>query len=90
MVELVKITEKDGQQVVSARELYLFLGLDKSNWSRWYKKNIVDNEFAIENVDYQGFVFETNGNNVQDFALTIDFAKKLSMMTKSEQGEKAR
>ena len=90
MKDLIKITEKDGQQVVSARELYLFLGLDKSNWSRWYKKNIVDNEFAIENIDYQGFVFQTNGNNVQDFALTIDFAKKLSMMTKSEQGEKAR
>ena len=54
MQELIKITEKEGQQLVSARELYLGLGLNKSNWSRWYPTNIINNEFFKENVDYTG------------------------------------
>ena len=34
MVELIKITERNGKSVVSAKELYDFLGYDKSQWSR--------------------------------------------------------
>ena len=90
MSDLIKIVENNGNKAVSARELYEFLGFDKSNWSRWLKKNISDNDFAIENVDYVGFVTMTNGNETQDFALSIDFAKKLSMMAKTEKGEQAR
>jgi phage anti-repressor protein len=38
MEELIRInTNPAGEQVVSARELYLALGYDKSNWTRWYK-----------------------------------------------------
>ena len=40
MEELIKVTEKNGEQLVSARELYEFLELDKSNWSRWAKKTL--------------------------------------------------
>lgn len=40
MKELIKITENEqGQKLVSARDLYLGLGLDKSNWKRWSVKN---------------------------------------------------
>ena len=66
-------------ETVSARELYEQLGLDKSNWSRWSKSNIVDNPFAVENSDYVGFVIMTNGNETTDFAVTIDLAKKLAI-----------
>lgn len=49
MKELIKInTNEEGKQLVSARELYLGLGLNKSNWSRWYPTNITKNDFFIK------------------------------------------
>lgn len=70
-------------ETVNARELYDALGLDKSNWSRWAKQNIVNNPFAVENGDYLGFVIMTNGNETTDYALVLDFAKKLAMQVKT-------
>lgn len=90
MNELIKIVETNGKQVVSARELYERLGYNMTAWSRWYKKNITGNQFAIENQDYVGFDIMSSGNNVQDFALSIDFAKRLSMMARTETGEQIR
>jgi len=87
-MELIKInTNEQGTQVISANELYLFLGYDASNWVKWYKKNILDNEFAIENEDFTELVLSTR---TKDFALSIDFAKKLAMMSRTEKGEQAR
>ena len=84
MEQLIKVqANENGQQVVSAREFYDYLGYDKSQWSRWYRKNILDNEFAIENADYQGFDTMSNGNETKDFAITVDFAKRLAMMARS-------
>lgn len=90
MNELVKITERNGNQVVSARELYEFLGLNLTHWKRWYKKNIIENAFAIERQDWEGFAMMANGNETQDFALSIDFAKRLSMLARTEKGEQIR
>ena len=92
MQELIKISHesKTGKESVSARELYEFLGLDKSNYSRWSKQNIEENEFAEKGEDYQGFVIVTNGNETRDYALSIKFAKKLAMQAKTEKGEQAR
>ncbi len=90
-MELIKIQENDkGQKVVSARDLYLFLGYDKSQWSRWFKKNIIENQFAFENQDWVGFDIVSNGNETTDFALTLDFAKRISMMARTEKGEEVR
>ena len=90
MQELIKITEQNGNQAVSARELYEFLGYNKAVWARWYQKNILENEFAFENIDYQTFNITLNGNETKDFALSIDFAKKLSMKANTARGEEAR
>ena len=94
MQELIKITESPGgKQVVSARELYEFLGLDKSHWLRWCEKNITKNEFALQNVDYQVFAMmaKTQGGRPSvDFSITIDFAKRLAMMSRTEKGEEVR
>lgn len=90
MNELIRITENNGKQAVSARELYERLGYNLAAWSRWYKKNITGNQFAIEGQDYIGFNTMLNGNNVQDFALSLDFAKRLSMMARTEIGEQIR
>ena len=52
MNELIKVEiNENDEQVVNAKELYDFLGFDKSQWSRWYKTNILDDELFIENID---------------------------------------
>lgn len=90
MAELIKVTEKDGRQVVSARELYTQLGLANGQFSRWAKSNILDNPFAVENEDWAGFDIDVEGNKVADYALIISFAKKIAMMSKTETGNKIR
>lgn len=91
MNELIKITETNGKNAVSARELYEKLGYDLSQWPRWYKKNITNNKFAMEDVDYQTLRLNVDkGRPSSDFALSIDFAKKLSMLARTEAGEKIR
>lgn len=90
-MELIKIQENDkGQKLVSAKDLYLFLGYDKSQWSRWYKKNIIENQFCFENEDWVSIDIVSNGNETKDFVLTLDFAKRISMMAKTEKGEEVR
>lgn len=90
MNQLIRITEQNGKKAVSARELYEFLGYSKAAWKRWYTNNILENPYAEENIEWVGFNIMLNGNETQDFALSIKFAKKLSMMAKTEKGEQAR
>ena len=89
--ELIKITtNKDGKQLVSARELYLGLGLNKTQWSRWSKSNIKENEFFTENIDWIGVRHNVEGNLVQDFVITLEFAKHLAMMARTEKSHEYR
>lgn len=90
MEDLIKISQNKGKKTVSAKELYDFLGLAKSQWKRWFKRNIIENPFALESVDWIGFDIVSNGNTTSDFAISLDLAKKLSMMAKTEKGEEAR
>lgn len=91
MQELIKINvNEEGQQLVSARELYLGLGLNKAHWVRWYEKNIQSNDFFEENKDWTGFTIVVNGNNVQDFAISIEFAKHIAMMARTEKSHRYR
>ena len=95
MQELIKIShdKATGNESVSARELYDFLGLDKTHYPRWIKTNLLENEFAEKGSDYEIIAFVANGNSgrpVDDYALSIKFAKKLSMKAPTERGEKAR
>ena len=80
--------------MTTARKLYEFLELAKGQFSRWAKTNITENPFAEENVDYWAFVINDernfNPNPTQDFKLTANFAKKLSMQGKTERAEQAR
>lgn len=88
--EFPELLESDGKYIDSLRKLYLKLGLDKSNWSRWIKKNVLNNEFFTENKDWWGFVIMTNGNKVDDFKVTIEMAKHLCMMTRTEKSHEIR
>lgn len=91
MEELIKISfNENGERVVSAKELYLKLGYDLSQWSRWYKKNIEDNDFAVEFQDWVRLDIVSNGNPTKDFAICLDFAKRICMMARTAKGEECR
>lgn len=91
MNELIKIkTNEEGKQLVSARELYLGLGLNKAVWSRWYKKNITEKEFFSENIDWIRVQHDVEGNEVQDFVISLDFAKHIAMMARTEKSHEYR
>lgn len=74
----------------TARALYEFLDMPATNFARWAKTNIENNEFYEENKDYWGFFMMKNGNNCKDYRLTTDFAKHLCMESHSSKGKIAR
>ncbi len=82
----------DENGMTTARKLYDFLGMDTSHYSRWFKSNIENNQFAEENVDYFPFTIngECGGQASQDAKLTASFAKKISIQGKTEKAEQAR
>ena len=86
-MELIKI-DTDGK--ITARELYEFLELAPTQFSRWAKSNIEQDEFYAKGADWQGFDIMSSGNNIKDYRLTIDFAKHLCMLSRSARGKQAR
>lgn len=91
LIEIEVVKNSKGEKVVtSARELYLGLGLSKAVWKRWYDKNIVNNEYFKENIDWVGFNIMLNGNETQDFEISLDFAKHIVMMARTEKSHKYR
>ena len=85
----------DENGMTTASNLYEFLELDSSHFSRWCNKNIVKNKFATKNEDYiilaiHGENSKNSGRYKTDYKITSDFAKKLSMTGNSERHEQAR
>lgn len=91
-IEIALGIDEDG--MTTARKLYAFLEMDSKNYSRWCKRNITENEFAEENVDYFHSSLmkseQGRGNFAEDYKLSASFAKKLSMQSKTAKGEQAR
>lgn len=94
MNELIKISSnKNDEQVVSARELHKGLGL-KKRFSVWWEQN---SKLLIEHEDFMGVPGGTpitNGNGrtqiLDDYFLTIDTAKHLAMQSQTEKGREYR
>ena len=80
----------DGEGKTTARKLYEFLNLSKGQFARWAKTNILENTFAENGVDFEGFDINVEGNVTKDYKLTASFAKKLAMSCQNERGEQAR
>lgn len=80
----------DENGMTTARKLYEFLELASSQFARWAKQNIENNEFYEENKDWWGFDIVSSGNKCKDYRLTTDFAKHLSMESHSSKGKIAR
>lgn len=90
--QLIKVTVKGDQQLVSARELHNKLEV-KTRFSLWVKQNF---KHFRENVDFSSVVTTTQQNQyggikeLQDYALTIEMAKHLAMMSGTEKGYQVR
>lgn len=93
-MNLIEIkTGERGFPVVSARALYDFLGFANSQWSRWSKKNIVSNPYAKQDEDWEELDIMSSATNkatIKDYAIGLDFAKRLSMLAPTEKGEEIR
>ena len=93
MNELISIsTGEQGSPVVSARELHSFFEV-KTEFAKWSKRMF---EYGFtEGVDYTQ-VFVKNDENPNggrpmiDYALTLDCAKEIAMIQRSEKGKQAR
>lgn len=92
MNELIKVTVQNDQQLVSARDLHKGLEV-KGRFSRWIDQNF--NLFE-EGVDFMPCTLRTQQNqygglkDLQDYVVTIDMAKQLSMMSRTENGKQYR
>lgn len=82
----------DEQTAVDCKLLYQNLGLNKSNWSKWIKNNVINNDFFEEGRDYTRFVLGTNGGGKEtiNFWITIEFAKHICMTSKSQKAHEIR
>lgn len=84
----MKVQVKNDRQLVSARDLYKGLGL-KGRFSRWFKTN---SELFTENEDFYKCTSSTVVNNgavreLDDYLLTIEMAKQLAMMARTEKSK---
>lgn len=88
-MELIKITDHDGKKAVSARELHGFLEATE-RFSNWFNRQL---QYGFtENIDYVGRKeFNTLANQtLDDYALTLDCAKEISMIQRTDKGKQAR
>lgn len=92
MKALIKITESNGQRAVNARDLHQFLE-SKQHFSNWIQNRIEEYQF-IEGQDFEVFnKFIKNpsgGRPAKEYALSLDMAKELSMVERTERGREAR
>lgn len=90
MKELIKVTaNENGEMLVSARELHEVLG-SKERFSKWFDKML---SYGFENGDdyttYQ-MVHPQNKQEFTDYAMKLDMAKELAMVSKLPKGKEVR
>lgn len=91
--ELVPVYKNDkGNKLVNARELHEWLGVGK-DFTTWIKDRIIQFGF-IENEDYTSFTEigerEIGATRRKEYIVTLDMAKELSMVERTEKGKEAR
>lgn len=91
MNDLMKVTYKTGQPTVSARELHEGLGI-KSNFTTWFDRMC---EYGFTELDYKKCFPNlesgcNGGQNMVDYEITIDMAKQICMLQRSEKGRQYR
>lgn len=93
-MELIKIIERDGRQLVSGRELHEFLEI-RTKYEDWFRRMV---EYGFEEaIDFIRVAQKRATNNLKnpvttviDHAISIDMAKEISMIQRTEKGKIAR
>ena len=88
MNELIKVNYDSERPTVLARDLYDFLEV-KTAFKDWFPRMC---EYGFtEGIDFCSFLSEsTGGRPAQDHQLTIEMAKEICMLQRSEKGRQAR
>jgi len=88
MYEIIKITEIKGTKLVDARELHSFL-LVATDFKDWMPR-MLEYGFEIDK-DFSSYSGESKGGRPsKEYCLTLDCAKEISMIQRSERGKQAR
>ena len=93
-MELIKIIEREGRQLVSGRELHEFLEI-RTKYKDWFRRMV---EYGFEEeIDFIRVAQKRATNilknpvtTVIDHAISIDMAKEISMIQRTEKGKAAR
>lgn len=94
MNELIKINYDTEQPTVSARELHKALAIEK-RFSAWFETN---SQGFVEGEDFTGVLVGTEVPNnggyqhreLQDYELSVDMAKHICLMSRTEKGKQCR
>lgn len=87
--EFVPVYEtENGNKIVFSRELHESLVIG-TRFNDWIQRNLLTVGF-LENTDFYSFASKTNGRPAQDYILTLDTAKHIAMIQRSEIGMKIR
>ncbi len=88
MQELIKVQEEGGQQRVSARELYEFLS-PATHFKDWIERMF---EYDMGDEQERRSFLSTlpSGQKGKDYLLTLETAKEIAMLQRSEKGKVAR
>lgn len=93
MNELFPIKYSDGDEPkVSARELHKALGIEK-RFSAWFETN---SQGFIENEDFSRAYLKVQANryggeqDLQDYDLSVDMAKHICLMSRTDKGKRCR
>lgn len=92
-MELIKITtNENGEQLVSGRELHEFLEVG-TQYTKWFERM---KEYGfVGNTDFTAIsqkrlTAQGNETTYTDHAMTLDMAKEISMIQRTEKGKQAR
>ena len=93
-MELIKIIEREGRQLVSGRELHEFLEI-KTRYNDWFKRMVEygfdeGSDFLLVTQKRETNNFKNPVTTVIDHAISIDMAKEISMIQRTEKGKIAR
>ena len=92
MNELIKIEERDGKQLVSARELHEFLEI-KTQFSKWFDRMCEYGFYELKDflaISQKRLTAQGNETTYTDYLITIQMAKELSMIQRNDKGKEAR
>ena len=91
--ELIPIREHDGKQAVSGRELHAFLEVT-TPYTKWFERMLEYGfTYGVDHADISVRVPSAAGGRdyeQRDHALTLDMAKELAMIQRTDRGKLAR